>query len=247
MIVGNWKMNTTVESAVELASAVKRGVSEDIASDVVICPPYVSLVSVSEAVRGSRIAVGAQNMHSETNGAFTGEISAEMLAQICRFVILGHSERRTYLSESDEFVNAKVLAAKVAGITPILCVGESLADRQSGRAVDVVTSQLDANLNGIDRNANIAVAYEPVWAIGTGESASPDVAQEMMARLRLALADLLGDRATDIPLLYGGSVNLSNIASYMAEKDIDGALVGSASLDADTFCQLIALTSSSGR
>ena len=163
-----------------------------------------------------------------------------MLSQICRFVILGHSERRTYFAETDEFVNAKVLAAQSVGITPIICVGENLADRQAGRAVDVVTSQLEASLNGIKQDSDIIVAYEPVWAIGTGQSASPEVAQEIMFQLRQALSTIVRDRSNEIPLLYGGSVNPSNIASYMAQQDIDGALVGGASLDADTFCLLVA-------
>ncbi|MCH8309815.1 MAG: triose-phosphate isomerase [Chloroflexi bacterium] len=240
MVVGNWKMNTTVSSSVELARGIRNGISGENGPQVVVCPPFVSLVPVSEALRGSRIGVGAQNMHSETNGAYTGEISPEMLSQICRFVILGHSERRTYFAETDEFVNAKVLAAQSVGITPIICVGENLADRQAGRAGDVVTSQLEASLNGIKQDSDIIVAYEPVWAIGTGESASPEVAQEIMFQLRQALSTIVRDRSNEIPLLYGGSVNPSNIASYMAQQDIDGALVGGASLDADTFCLLVA-------
>ena len=247
LVIGNWKMNTTVASSVELATAIRGGISGESGPDVVVCPPFVSLVSVSQALQGSRISVGAQNMHSDTNGAFTGEISPEMLSQICRFVILGHSERRTHFSETDEFVNAKVLAALNAGITPILCVGENLAERQSGRARDVVASQLDANLNGIEQHSDIIVAYEPVWAIGTGQSASPEIAQEIMSHLRDALSAIVGDRFGDIPLLYGGSVNPSNIESFMAQQDIDGALVGGASLDADTFCQLVAQVSRSGR
>ena len=240
MVVGNWKMNTTVSSSVELARGIRNGISGENGPQVVVCPPFVSLVPVSEALRGSRIGVGAQNMHSETKGAYTGEISPEMLSQICRFVILGHSERRTYFAETDEFVNAKVLAAQSVGITPIICVGENLADRQAGRAGDVVTSQLEASLNGIKQDSDIIVAYEPVWAIGTGESASPEVAQEIMFQLRQALSTIVRDRSNEIPLLYGGSVNPSNIASYMAQQDIDGALVGGASLDADTFCLLVA-------
>ena len=240
MVVGNWKMNTTVSSSVELARGIRNWISGENDPQVVVCPPFVSLVPVSEALRGSRIGVGAQNMHSETNGAYTGEISPEMLSQICRFVILGHSERRTYFAETDEFVNAKVLAAQSVGITPIICVGENLADRQAGRAGDVVTSQLEASLNGIKQDSDIIVAYEPVWAIGTGESASPEVAQEIMFQLRQALSTIVRDRSNEIPLLYGGSVNPSNIASYMAQQDIDGALVGGASLDADTFCLLVA-------
>lgn len=247
MIVGNWKMNTTVASSAELAKAVRDGISIENGPDVVVCPPFVSLVPVSEALRGSRIDVGAQNMHPETNGAYTGEISPEMLSQICRFVIVGHSERRTYFSETDEFVNAKVLAAQAVGITPILCVGENLAERQDGRANDVVASQLDANLNGMMQDSDVVIAYEPVWAIGTGQSASPEIAQEMMSFLREALSVIIGDRFKEIPLLYGGSVNPSNVRSYMAQQDIDGALVGGASLDADTFCLLVAQVDRSER
>jgi triosephosphate isomerase len=187
-------------------------------------------------------------MHSETNnGAFTGEISAEMLAQICQYVIVGHSERRTYFSETDLFINLKLLAALSAGITPILCVGEKREDRDSGRAHDIVSSQLDANLNGMDLNSKIVVAYEPVWAIGTGQSASPEIAQDMMFHIREILADLFGNRSETIPLLYGGSVNEDNIGVYVSQADIDGALVGGASLNAGAFCRLIANASRTER
>jgi triosephosphate isomerase len=238
MLVGNWKMNTTVPSSVNLATAIRNGIPGDSSPEIVVCPPFISLVSVAEALQGSKIAVGAQNMHSDTNGAHTGEISAEMLSQMCRFVILGHSERRAQFSESDEFINAKVVAALSAGITPILCVGESLAERQSGHAFDIISSQINANLNGIDENVSIVIAYEPVWAIGTGQSASPQIAQEIMSYLREKLSGIVGDRSGDVPLLYGGSVNPSNVEAYIAQNDIDGVLVGGASLDADTFCQL---------
>ena len=238
MLVGNWKMNTTASSSVGLATAIRNGISGESVPEIVVCPPFISLMAVAEVLQGSKIAVGAQNMHSDTNGAYTGEISAEMLSQMCRFVILGHSERRTHFSESDKFVNAKVLAALSAGITPILCVGESLAEREAGRAFDIISSQLEANLNGIDKNESIVVAYEPVWAIGTGQSASPQIAQDMMSYLREKLSGIVGDRSSDISLLYVGSVNPTNVESYIAQMDIDGALVGGASLDADTFCQL---------
>lgn len=248
LIVGNWKMNTTVTSAIMLANAVKVQIEGQFGPEVVVCPPYVSLYSVSETLRGSRISVGAQNMHSETNnGAFTGEISAEMLAQICQYVIVGHSERRTYFSETDLFINLKLLAALSADITPILCVGEKREDRDSGRAHDIVSSQLDANLNGMDLDSKIVVAYEPVWAIGTGQSASPEIAQDMMFHIREILADLLGNRSEAIPLLYGGSVNEDNIGVYVSQADIDGALVGGASLNAGAFCRLIANASRTER
>ena len=247
LIVGNWKMNTTVNSAIMLANAVKFQIEDQFRHEVVVCPPYVSLHSVSETLRGSNIAVGAQNMHSETNGAVTGEISAEMLSQICQYVIVGHSERRTYFSESDLFINLKLLAALSADITPILCVGENLEDRDSGLAHDMVSSQLEANLNGMDLDSKIVIAYEPVWAIGTGQSASPEIAQDMMFHIREILADLVGNRSEAIPLLYGGSVNEDNIGVYVSQADIDGALVGATSLNADAFCRLVANASRTER
>ncbi len=243
LIAGNWKMNTTLTEATRLAEAILR--RADQASDVtmVLCPPFVSLGAVSEAVRGSRIAVGAQNVHPGDSGAFTGEISATMLAEMCSHVIVGHSERRAQFGESDDFVNEKVRAAFRAGLTPILCVGEQLDDREAGRAEQVVGSQVQGGLKGVDPGT-LVVAYEPVWAIGTGRAATPEIAQDVMAYIRAVLGDIFGRQAaSEVPLLYGGSANPGNIAGYMAQRDVNGALVGGAALDADSFCRMAELAS----
>ena len=234
-------MNTTVTSAIMLANAVKVQIEGQFGPEVVVCPPYVSLYSVSETLRGSRISVGAQNMHSETNNrAFTGEISAEMLSQICQYVIVGHSERRTYFSETDLFINLKLLAALSADITPILCVGEKREDRDSGRAHDIVSSQLDENLKGMDLDSKIVVAYEPVWAIGTGETATTDDVAEAHGILRRRLTEVRSDGfAQGVAILYGGSVKPGNAADLLAVADVDGVLVGGASLNPESFARIV--------
>lgn len=239
MIVGNWKMNTTVATAVALAQAVKKRVGDSAGARVVVCPPFVSLAPVSEALEGSEIGVGAQNFHPAAGGPHTGEVSLEMLAGICSFALVGHSERRTEFYESDALVNAKLMAALDAGITPILCVGESFQEHETGIAGEVVSQQLRSGLMGVGRCSDIVVAYEPIWAVGTGQSARPEDVQAVMRRLRCALSSMFGDRTEDIPLLYGGSVDHLNIGAYLAQHDIDGALVGGASLDANRFCQII--------
>lgn len=240
MIVGNWKMNTTVTEAVELASSIAAGLPQQTGADVVVCPPFVSLTAVQSTLNDSTISIGAQNVYHEMNGAYTGEISADMLRIICQYVIVGHSERRSILGETDAIVNLKVKATLSADITPIMCVGENLDERESGRAESVVGAQIHAGLEGVDLGAGIVVAYEPVWAIGTGRSASPKIAQSMMARIRATLAEIGGDDAADgVPLLYGGSVNAENIAGYISQPDINGALVGGASLDAESFVQIV--------
>ena len=242
MIVGNWKMNTTVGEAVELAEGIADGVPVGAGVEVVVCPPFVSLVSVQSVLHDNDIDIfsGAQNLHHESSGAYTGEVSADMLIDICRYAIVGHSERRSIFGETDDVVNLKVKAALRAGITPIMCVGENLEERDAGRAESVVASQVRAGLEGVDLGAGIVVAYEPVWAIGTGRSASPEVAQTMMAHIRGTLAAIGGaDTASKVPLLYGGSVNAGNIAGYISQPDINGALVGGASLDAGSFVDIV--------
>ncbi|MDP6420292.1 MAG: triose-phosphate isomerase [SAR202 cluster bacterium] len=247
IIAGNWKMNTTVAEAGRLAQAIATRVGHASAPSVVLCPPFVSLTVVSEAVRGSHVAVGAQNVHPAGSGAFTGEVSAPMLAETCSHVIIGHSERRALFGESDTFVNEKVLAAFDAGLTPILCVGEQLDDREAGRANRVVEAQVRGGLTGVDSPKKLIVAYEPVWAIGTGRAATPEIAQAVMSHIRGVLGDMFGQQAaSDVPLLYGGSANPSNIAGYMAQSDVNGALVGGAALDADLFCQMVELVSRAG-
>ena len=246
LIVGNWKMNKSVSEARELASTIAARVgdsagsaSADAAVEIVICPPFVALDAVGKALKGSRVAVGAQSLHSESAGAFTGEISAPMLVDICRYVIIGHSERRSLFGETDMDINLKVKAALDAGLIPILCVGEALAQRNAGSANAVVEEQLRAALSDAEFAGRAIVAYEPVWAIGTGESATPELAQAMMAHIRATLAALCdAEVAANMPLLYGGSVNAANAADYIRQPDVNGVLVGGASLDADSFAAI---------
>ena len=210
--------------------------------DIVLCPPYLSLSAVAEAVSGSAVKVGAQNMHYEDSGAFTGEVSPLMLQGICVYVILGHSERRQIFGETDDMVNRKVKAAFTHGIKPILCVGETLEQREGGQATNVISQQIRAGLAGIDDITGLVVAYEPVWAIGTGQAATPEVAAEIMGgALRESLSSLFGPAAEKVPMLYGGSVNPGNAESYAAQESIHGALVGGASLQAEPFLEIARL------
>ena len=246
-MAGNWKMNTTVAEARSLAEAVADRVGSSTEVTTVLCPPFVSLTAVAEAVSGSSITVGAQNIHPAASGAFTGEISAPMLAEMCSHVIIGHSERRALFSETDEFVNEKVLAAFESGLTPILCVGEQLDDREAGRADQVVEAQVRGGLAGVESPGSLVVAYEPVWAIGAGRAATPETAQQIMTHIRSVLASIFGDEpASSVPLPYGGSANPGNIEGFMAQPDINGALVGGAALDADSFCQMVEIASQAG-
>ena len=246
MIVGNWKMNTTRAEAKALAAGIAERIGNGISPydagiEVVVCPPFISLSAVQAALQNSNISIGAQNLHHAANGAYTGEVSAGMLIDICKYAIVGHSERRSLFGESDEAVNLKARAALDAGITPIVCIGESLEERESGNADSVVERQVRAGLDGVDLGG-VVVAYEPVWAIGTGQSASPEIAQSMMAHIRQTLAALGGaDAADTVPLLYGGSVNAGNIAGYIAQPDVSGALVGGASLDAESFADIVSV------
>ena len=210
--------------------------------DIVLCPHYLSLSAVAEAVSGSAVKVGAQNMHYEDSGAFTGEVSPLMLQGICVYVILGHSERRQIFGETDDMVNRKVKAAFTHGIKPILCVGETLEQREGGQATNVISQQIRAGLAGIDDITGLVVAYEPVWAIGTGQAATPEVAAEIMGgALRESLSSLFGPAAEKVPMLYGGSVNPGNAESYAAQESIHGALVGGASLQAEPFLEIARL------
>ncbi len=240
IVAGNWKMNTDLEEATRLAAALRSRLDAIEGVGKVVCPPFVSLSVVAEALRGSTVAVGAQNMHYEAKGAFTGEIAPAMLAGLCQYVILGHSERRQLFGETDDAVSLKARAAQDAGLVPIVCVGETLDEREAGQAEAVVQSQLTNSLAGVNTPATLIVAYEPVWAIGTGRAATPDVAQEVMAVLRSTLARLYGaGPAAGVPLLYGGSVNPDNALEFMRLPDVDGALVGGASLDADSFVGIV--------
>ena len=238
VIAGNWKMNTTVAEAAGLLGRLREGLPVAGATSVV-CPPFVSLHAASEALGGTGIALGAQDMRPEPSGALTGEVSVSMVAELCEYVILGHSERRRLLGESSEAVSAKVSAALGAGLRPIVCVGETLEEREEGAARRVVAGQLRASLAGAAPAAGLIVAYEPVWAIGTGRAASAGDAQEMASVVRGELAAIFGESAGhSVPVLYGGSVTADNVAGIVAMPDVDGALVGGASLDPEGFIRL---------
>lgn len=236
-------MNLDRAGAVALASAVAKGAVEVGAVDVAVCPPSVYLDAVAQAVRGSAVGVGAQNMYFEPSGAFTGELSAAMLLDLrCKYVILGHSERRHILGESDTLVNKKTHAALAAGLVPIVCVGEKLEERESGRTADVIRTQVEGSLAGIsaDQLRRVVIAYEPVWAIGTGKTATPAQAEEVHVDLRKLLAARYNaDVAEGVVIQYGGSVNAKNAAELLAQPNVDGALVGGASLKADDFLAII--------
>ncbi len=237
-VAGNWKMNGTREGARKLAAGVAEGVASLEGVEVAVCPPYVFIAEVAETLSGSRVAVGAQDVAKEAQGAYTGEVSAAMLKDYgCRYVIVGHSERRQYYCEDDDIVAQKFAAAQAEGLTPILCVGELLEEREAGRTESVVRDQLDAVLerNGIAAFANAVIAYEPVWAIGTGKTATPEQAQAVHRFIRDHLAAQDETVAKEIRILYGGSVKAGNAAELFAMEDIDGGLIGGASLDVGEF------------
>lgn len=241
IVAGNWKMNTTVREAAELAQEVVRVSADALAADMVLCPPFVSLTSVYEAIAGSPLLLGAQNMNAAAKGAFTGEVSWTMLQGLCSHVIVGHSERRGYFHETDEDVNAKVRAALDAGLTPIACVGEHLEQRDAGETAPFVEGQVRALLAGVapDDAADIVIAYEPLWAIGTGRAASGGAAQEVAALIRGVARELYGDSvAAALRIQYGGSVTAANAAEFAARPDVDGTLVGGASLKAAEFAAI---------
>ena len=243
LIIGNWKMHKTVGEAVEFARALSVGLSGTDDRDVAIAPPFTALYALREALRGSTIALCAQDVHGEDQGPFTGEVSAPMLADVgCRYGLVGHSERRRHFGESNEQVNRKARALLRAGISPVVCVGESLEEREAGQTFSVVRRQLKEGLNNLsaDDIRRTIVAYEPVWAIGTGKTASPGQAQEVHDFIRQFIGHRAGkEAAAEVRILYGGSVNPENAASLMAQKDIDGLLAGGASLEVDSFRKLI--------
>jgi len=246
LVAGNWKMNGNRDSAVKLADAVLQASPERASAEVLLCPPFVYLADVARALKGSGVALGAQDLCAEDNGAFTGEVSGSMLNDFdCRYVIVGHSERRALYGESDAMVARKFMAAQKAGLTPILCVGETLAEREAGTTPAVVGRQLQAVLDaaGIAAFGAAVVAYEPVWAIGTGRTAKSDQAQEVHALIRGLLAAEDAKIAATTRLLYGGSVKASNAAELFRMPDIDGGLVGGASLDAAEFQAICAAAS----
>jgi len=244
VIAGNWKMNNDLKESEKLIVELKNLLqNEKLNCDVIVCPPFTSLSEASKLVKGTVIKLGAQNMHFEDNGAFTGEISAPMLKSVgCEFVILGHSERRHIFGESDEVINKKIKKALAAGLKPIFCIGELLEERENGTTNDIVKRQVLKGLDGISAEdmKNIIVAYEPVWAIGTGKTASPAQAQEVHEFIRdLIEIDYSLEVANDLVIQYGGSVKPDNAKELLSQKDIDGALVGGACLKADSFLGII--------
>jgi triosephosphate isomerase len=242
IIAGNWKMNGTIPQTQKLISELLAGKSNNPKVTTVVCPPFVSLQRAANLLKGSHIALGAQDMSEHDSGAYTADISAEMLLTAgCSFVILGHSERRQYHAESDSLVNAKARKALAQGLTPIICVGETLQEREAGRTETVVGTQIDGVLKGFtaDELKKIVVAYEPVWAIGTGRTATPEMAEAVHHFIRTRLSALDRDVAETIPILYGGSVKSDNAAGLLSQANIDGALVGGASLKAGEFIGII--------
>ena len=238
-VAGNWKMNKNVNEARELASKMIPQLGDLKGVEKVLCPPFTSLAELFALLKDSGTGLGAQNMHWEEKGAFTGEISPSMVKEFCAYVILGHSERRAQFGETDEIVNRKLLAAQEADLTPIVCVGETLEEYESGRTREVVSRQTDLSLKGVsaDFAPRMVVAYEPVWAIGTGKASTGDAANGVIKDfIRPALAELYGEKtAQAIRVLYGGSVTAANAAEFFSQPDIDGALVGGASLKVDAF------------
>jgi len=241
-VAGNWKMNKSVADARDLAADIKIDLAQFLDVDVVLCPPFTSLQTVGEVIAETYIKLGAQNMHWEASGAYTGEISVGMLRDLyCHYVILGHSERRAYFLESSEIVNKKVKAALSGNLVPIVCVGETLEQRESGEARAVVRDQVANSLADLgDDLGKVIVAYEPVWAIGTGKTATPDQAQEMHAFIRKVLGEIGSDEmAATIRIQYGGSVKPSNASELFSQPDIDGGLIGGAALEARSFIEVV--------
>ncbi|MDD2522830.1 MAG: triose-phosphate isomerase [Anaerolineaceae bacterium] len=243
MVAGNWKMNKTVSEAAELLEALKPELKDIDNVDLVVCTPFIDLPLAKEALLGSNIKVGAQNLHWEASGAYTGEISAPMLKDLCEFVIIGHSERRAMFGETDETVNKKVVAALGAGLLPIVCVGETLEENEAAQTEAVVSRMVREGLKGLtnEEATRIVVAYEPVWAIGTGKTATPDQANNVHKNVvRPILREMFGDEVGNgMRILYGGSVKPSNAAELFGQSDIDGGLIGGASLKADDFKSIV--------
>ena len=243
IIAGNWKLNKTIGQAVDFVVELQSLVDETGDVEVVVAPAFTALSAVANALNNSSIGVSAQDLYWENSGAFTGEISAEMIVDSgCSYVIVGHSERRQFFGETNQSVNQKMKAALESGLVPIVCVGEMLEDRESGKTKKVVTNQLVDGIDGLSKTdiLRTIIAYEPVWAIGTGKTASPDQAQEVHSLIRSVIATSYSDQvAESVRIQYGGSVNPSNAAELLSKPDVDGALVGGASLDADSFAEIV--------
>jgi triosephosphate isomerase len=242
-VAGNWKMYTTLASAQKLAKEIVDGLGSDERVTVAVCPPFPYLAQVGQILKGSHVGLGAQNMYPEKEGAFTGEVSPAMLLDVgCKYVIIGHSERRHKLGESDAFLNQKVKAGLAAGLNVIFCVGETLEEREANQTESVLDRQVSQGLAGVatETLAHLVIAYEPVWAIGTGKNATPPQAQEAHAFIRRRVGQIFGEKtAQTLPIQYGGSVKPENAASLLGQPDVDGALVGGASLKADQFLAIV--------
>lgn len=243
IIAGNWKMNKTIGESIDLANSIKRDLYDADALDIVICPVFTSLSEVKEVLTDTNIGLGAQNCYWEKEGAFTGEVSVPMLKDAgCDYVIIGHSERRQYFGETNETVNRKAKAVLAEGLKPIICVGEKLEERKGGMAFDVVKDHVVNSLLNLTKEdmASVVIAYEPVWAIGTGVNATKDEAQEMHKYIRSLLKQLFDEKvASSVRIQYGGSVKPDNIKELISQEDVDGALVGGASLKADSFVRIV--------
>jgi triosephosphate isomerase len=244
LIAGNWKMNTSVKEARALVREMLPLIDPIDNVEKLVCPPFVSLVTIAGILRGSSIKLGAQNMYFEEKGAYTGEVSPPMLATLCQYVIIGHSERRQYFGETSEIVNRKVQAALKFNLRPIMCIGEKLEEYDARRTEEVVLGQLRSSLSGIDSPGSLVIAYEPVWAIGTGRAATGEQANRIIGLIRHNIAEMYGENfAQKLRILYGGSVTADNTAEFMGQPEIDGALVGGASLKADQFPSIVKQTS----
>ncbi len=245
LIAGNWKMNTNLTEATSLVQAMLPELDRIAGVEKVLCPPFISLVAVGELIKCTSVELGAQNMFSEDKGAYTGEVSPLMLIDLCEFVILGHSERRQYFAETDEIVNKKVKKALEFGLNLILCVGERLEDNEAGRTEKIIKGQVQAALAGVNSTSHLVIAYEPIWAIGTGRAANGKQANATISLVRNTVASLWDSKSAQaIRILYGGSVTGENIAEFIAEPEIDGALVGGASLKANEFVSIVSQTAS---
>ena len=240
IIAGNWKMNNTASQGVALVNAIAPLVTEA-NCDVVVCVPAINIPAIAEAIKGTNIKLGAENVHFAEKGAYTGEISAAMLLEYgVEYVIIGHSERRQYFAETDETVNKRTLTALKAGLTPIVCIGESLEERETGKTEEVLATQIKEGLKGIDEIADIVIAYEPVWAIGTGKTATAEQANETIAFIRKTIGEMFCPHcAQEVRIQYGGSMNAGNCKELMAKEEIDGGLIGGASLKAPDFAAIV--------
>jgi triosephosphate isomerase len=245
IVAGNWKMNTTIAEGLALVDEMLPRLQAIDAVERVVCPPFVSLAAIADRLRGTDIGVGAQNVHTELKGAYTGEISPTMLEGLVSYVILGHSERRQYFGEDDDFVNRKVHAALGIGLVPIVCVGETLEQNEADETESVVTRQIRGALEGVQHVSGVVVAYEPIWAIGTGRAATPEGANSTIAIIRRTIAEVAGGATAEgVRIQYGGSVTPDNFASFIGQPEIDGALVGGASLKAESFVEIVRLAAS---